>query len=56
MKKSMEKKISELEEEFKQTELNLVMVGEYERGNDLYYQLFKDPKRINGFPLLHLSR
>ena len=56
MKKSMENKISMLEEDLKRTELHLVMIGEYERGNDLYYQLFKDPKRVNGFPLLHLSR
>ena len=43
----MEKKISELEEELKRTELNLVMIGEYEGGNDLYYQLLKDPKTGN---------
>jgi len=56
MKKSMENKISMLEEDLKRTEIHLVMIGEYERGNDLYYQPFKDPKRVIGFPLPHLSR
>ena len=53
MKKSMENKISMLEEDLKRTELNLVMIGEYEGALrmvpwlarvGLHYQLFRDPK------------
>ena len=44
MKKSMEKKISELEEELKLSEESLKRIEEYEREDYFYYQPFKDPR------------
>ena len=44
MKKSMERKISELEEELRSSEERLKKIEEYEREDYLYYQPFKDPK------------
>ena len=44
MKKSMGKKISELEEELRLSEERLKRVEEYEREDYLYYQPFRDPR------------
>jgi hypothetical protein len=44
MKKSMEKKISELEEELRLSEERLKRIEEYEREDYLYYQPFRDPR------------
>jgi DNA repair exonuclease SbcCD ATPase subunit len=51
MKKSMEKKISELEEELRSFKERLKKIEEYERDNYLYYQPFKDPKTGKWVPV-----
>jgi len=51
MKKSMEKKISELEEELRSFEERLKKIEEYEREDYLYYQPFKDPKTGKWVPV-----
>jgi DNA repair exonuclease SbcCD ATPase subunit len=51
MKKSMEKKISELEEELKLSEESLKRIEEYEREDYLYYQPFKDPRTGKWVPV-----
>lgn len=51
MKKSMEKKIFELEEELRSFEERLKKIEEYERDNYLYYQPFKDPKTGKWVPV-----
>jgi hypothetical protein len=52
MKKSMEKKISELEEELRSSEERLKKIEEYEREDCLYYQPFKDPKTGKWVPVV----
>lgn len=52
MKKSMEKKISELEEELKSSEERLKRIEEYERENFLYYQPFRDPRTGKWVPVV----
>jgi len=52
MKKSMEKKISELEEELRSSEERLKKIEEYEREDYLYYQPFKDPKTGEWVPVV----
>ena len=52
MKKSTEKKISELEEELRSSEERLKKIEEYEREDYLYYQLFKDPKTGKWVPVV----
>ena len=52
MKKSMEKKISELEEELRSSEERLKKIEEYEREDYLYYQPFKDPKTGKWVPVV----
>jgi len=51
MKKSMEKKISELEEELKLSEESLKRIEEYEREDYFYYQPFKDPRTGKWVPV-----
>jgi peptidoglycan hydrolase CwlO-like protein len=51
MKKSMEKKISELEEELKLSEERLKRIEEYEREDYFYYQPFKDPRTGKWVPV-----
>jgi peptidoglycan hydrolase CwlO-like protein len=51
MKKNMEKKISELEEELKSSEERLKRIEEYERENYFYYQPFKDPRTGKWVPV-----
>ena len=51
MKKSMEKKISELEEELKSSEESLKRIEEYEREDYFYYQPFKDPRTGKWVPV-----
>ena len=52
MKKSMEKKISELEEELRSFEERLKKIEEYKREDFLYYQPFKDPKTGKWVPIV----
>jgi chromosome segregation ATPase len=51
MKKSMEKKISELEEELKSSEESLKRIEEHEREDYFYYQPFKDPRTGKWVPV-----
>ncbi len=51
MKKSMEKKISELEEELRLSEERLKKIEEYEREDYLYYQSFRDPRTGKWVPV-----
>jgi DNA repair exonuclease SbcCD ATPase subunit len=52
MKKSMERKISEFEEELRSSEERLKKIEEYEREDYLYYQPFKDPKTGKWVPVV----
>jgi hypothetical protein len=51
MKKSMERKISELEEELRFSEERLKLIEEYERGDYFYYMPFRDPKTGRWVPV-----
>jgi DNA repair exonuclease SbcCD ATPase subunit len=51
MKKNMEKKISELEEELRLSEESLKRIEEYEREYYLYYQPFRDPRTGKWVPV-----
>jgi hypothetical protein len=51
MKKGMEKKIAELEEELKLSEESLKRIEEYEREDYFYYQPFKDPRTGKWVPV-----
>jgi DNA repair exonuclease SbcCD ATPase subunit len=52
LKKSMEKKISELEEELRLSEERLKRIEEYEREDYLYYQPFRDPRTGKWVPVV----
>jgi len=52
LKKSMEKKISELEEELRLSEERLKRIEEYEREDYLYYQPFRDPRTGKWIPVV----
>jgi hypothetical protein len=52
MKKSMEKKIFELEEELRLSEERLKRIEEYEREDYLYYQPFRDPRTGKWVPVV----
>ena len=51
MKKSMEKKISELEEDLKLSEERLKRIEEYEREDYYYYMPFRDSKTGRWVPV-----
>jgi uncharacterized Zn finger protein (UPF0148 family) len=51
MKKGMEKRISELEEELRLSEEYLRKIEEYEKENYLYYQPLKDPRTGKWVPV-----
>jgi hypothetical protein len=51
MKKSMEKRISELEEELRLSEESLKRIEDYEREDYLYYQPFRDPNTGKWVPV-----